>query len=243
MNFHYDTEFREGYTSDGKWELIPISIGIVAEDPKTNNIVKAFYAVNSDIFNLPFYDNIDFEWLRYNVIKYLPQNGATLDNKEEFEAYIKNNADNLLTIRKRIEVFVKDVNNGTPNKLYGYYSDYDHVILSQIFGSMINLTNTFDVMQTHDYLQDYETLLYIFRKNSKHYNYISSKLIKKVFENTNTYEFNTFIKEANVSTKHNALYDAYVQAYQCINIQHLKNNQDLDRFDSIIDDYLKKQFN
>lgn len=87
-----------------------ISIAVVAEDG------REFYAISSE------FSAADCNpWVVENVIPHLGDSTpVTLDN-----------------IRYRLERFVWGA-EGKP-EFYGYYADYDWVVLCQIFGAMVNL--------------------------------------------------------------------------------------------------------
>jgi hypothetical protein len=127
MKIMYDTEFleREGGT------IMPISIGMVREDGKT------YYAVYDDMDTLAIARN---EWLMENVM--------TSIGHEQFTSHITGTGqpvrDFVLTdparktraqIRQDIIDFVRDV---WPD-WWAWYGAYDHVVLCQTFGRMIDL--------------------------------------------------------------------------------------------------------
>lgn len=128
MKYFYDTEFLEdGQTID------LISIGIVAEDG------REYYAVNSDAN----WDRIaKNDWLMKNVWPHLPLRGRKPSN-----GYVNSGSEGILdtssvlvkpkwVIRNEIREFLSA---GTPPELWAWYSAYDHVVLAQMWGRMINL--------------------------------------------------------------------------------------------------------
>ena len=130
MRYWYDTEFYEdGSTID------LISFGMVAEDGRELYLENAgfnWYRVPKD------------HWLWENVYPHL-----TFEDKHL--AYRPSIAD-------RIRQFV--TLNGTEfnNQLWGYYSAYDHVVLAQLFGRMVDMPEgvpwfTMDVKQYLTQLQ------------------------------------------------------------------------------------------
>lgn len=147
MRIYYDTEFIE----DGK-TIDLLSIGMVAEDGRelylipgdTNAILRACQR----------------EWLRQNVLPYLPI--IVRDDGEEFgmsepywyewnedhPAYDKN-----VWITSTIRAMVHQFILNTPNpQLWSWYPAYDHVVLAQLFGTMMDLPpvipmTTFDLEQ------------------------------------------------------------------------------------------------
>jgi hypothetical protein len=111
MKHFIDTEFYE----DGK-TIDLISIGIVAEDG------REFYAVSKDAQLHRVSD-----WVRSNVLNSLPtyDDPAWMSREE-----IKNN------LQWHFEV---DVKRGDEPEVWGYYSDYDWIVLCQIYGTMMDL--------------------------------------------------------------------------------------------------------
>lgn len=118
MKYFYDTEFYE----DGK-TIDLISIGIVAEDG------REFYAESLDA-------NLDVVsvWVMDHVVKNL---WSKQKDKSEFNDWSRDGGKGgLLTraeINREIQLFCHD-----KPEFWGYYSAYDHVVLAQLFGAMIN---------------------------------------------------------------------------------------------------------
>jgi hypothetical protein len=136
MRFFYDTEFIE----DGK-TIDLISIGIVAESG------DSYYAISTE-----FRARKASQWVKDNVLVHLPKRNVNLSDmsvsprlKEESLAWKS---------RKRIADDVRQFIQSFPPKheLWGYYADYDHVVLCQLFGTMINLPKDFPIW-THDIKQ------------------------------------------------------------------------------------------
>lgn len=126
MRFFYDTEFLE---KDG--HIFPISIGIVADEPNNLGIAE-YYAVLEDAQWSTIVSN---EWIRIHVISNL---GSI------------NNFKPRLQIGQEIRHFM-DSFGGTSedNELWAYYGAYDHVVLSQIYGRMIDIPEPIP-MHTND---------------------------------------------------------------------------------------------
>jgi hypothetical protein len=156
MNYYYDTEFIEdGSTID------LISIGIVADDGRT------YYAINKEC---KFERASD--WVIKNVLDPI---GIVVREKKAYTSLRVNLSPNYKDRQTIAEDVVGFVN---PDKygavvLRGYYADYDHVVLCQLFGTMMDLPVSFpmytlDLKQTlfelgnpelppcntHDALQD-----------------------------------------------------------------------------------------
>lgn len=109
MKFFYDSEFLE----DGK-TIELISIAFVREDG------KAYYAVNAD---MDLERILKEPWLVKNVMPHLPH-GNTWKPKSQIAQEVK---EFLLTPE------------ATPVELWAWFSSYDHVVLAQLFGKMIDL--------------------------------------------------------------------------------------------------------
>lgn len=131
MKFYYDCEFVE----DGPQEPISlISIGIVREDG------HSFYAINADA---PWRLIGEHEWLMSNVVPSLPiviaqgVDGWEASWEEDAPVYDRK------TIADALLAFVVPPAGALkwtgPSELWGWYADYDHVCLAQLFGRMIDL--------------------------------------------------------------------------------------------------------
>jgi hypothetical protein len=119
MKYFYDTEFHE----DGK-TIDFISIGIVREDG------KEYYAVNLDAD----WDRVKAHpWLMENVVSQLPDL-----SRPEWKSKAK--------IRDEVAAFL--LQDGPP-ELWAWFASYDHVVLAQLFGTMMDLPTGIP-MYTHD---------------------------------------------------------------------------------------------
>jgi len=121
--FFYDCEFME---KPGFLQLI--SIGVISEEG------REFYACNSDA-DLRKANS----WVKGNVIPILPDKSSNNIWKKED------------TIRNEIFSFLNP-SEDDPVELWGYYCDYDHVLMSWLFGRMVDLPKgmpmyTLDVRQ------------------------------------------------------------------------------------------------
>jgi hypothetical protein len=136
--FFYDTEFLE----DGK-TIELISIGIVQDTGRT------YYAVNSD---MPVDQILKNDWLVDNVWPNLPLRGykSGLVYVGDGQHAIKTTSPGCLdltdtrvkprwVIRNEVREFLAVGDEGDVNELWADYSAYDHVVLSQLFGTMIQL--------------------------------------------------------------------------------------------------------
>lgn len=133
MKYFYDTEFYE----DGK-EIHLISIGIVAEDGRELYLENA----NFDPGIVP-----EGHWIVENVFPWLYDSSMFLVSKDE--------------IARLVELFILEGEG--PHELWGYYSAYDHVVLAQLFGRMVDMPTgipwfTMDLKQlmylNHGYISD-----------------------------------------------------------------------------------------
>ena len=142
MKIFYDTEFIER-GPDLPIELI--SIGMVREDG------EELYLINADM-SLPTLYRM--EWLRTNVMPHLPVRtegdapGQTIlvwDTEHPDYSKVKSRWD----IRDAVYDFVlgglttEKVDNP---ELWAYYGAYDHVVLCQLFGSMVDLPLDFPMV-------------------------------------------------------------------------------------------------
>jgi hypothetical protein len=139
MKYFYDTEFIE----DGK-TIDLISIGIIAEDG------RKYYAISTE-----FKAKKANSWVKENVITKLPPRFCTdLDSpriREESLAWKSRN-----NIKEDLLKFCDIDQFGKP-EFWAYYADYDHVVLCQLFGTMMDLPKewpmyTKDIKQLCDLL-------------------------------------------------------------------------------------------
>lgn len=113
------------FIEDGK-TIDLISIGIVAEDG------KEYYAISEEFDHTKAERN---EWVLENVLRKLPN---------KISMYWKSREQ----IKKDIISFVGD----DKPEFWAYYADYDHVVLCQLFGTMMDLPKNFP-MYTRDIKQ------------------------------------------------------------------------------------------
>lgn len=117
MKYFYDTEFYE----DGK-TIELISIGIVAEDGR-----ELYYVVPEAMYLCR-----QSQWLMTNVAPHLPRN--TLDERciDTENPHVRTKSE----ISGLVQEFL--LAEDTP-ELWAWYGSYDHVVLAQLFGRMIDL--------------------------------------------------------------------------------------------------------
>jgi hypothetical protein len=160
MKYWYDTEFYE----DGK-QIHLISIGIVAEDG------REFYAENGEFdWNIVPGDH----WIQRNVLPHLQGRGASY-YLNEIEHYVRR--------------FITKDGTEFDNELWGYYSAYDHVVLAQLFGRMVDMPDgvpwfTQDIRQLKEMLLRNEGLRYEFPKqeDTEHHALNDAKWTKAAYE-------------------------------------------------------------
>lgn len=153
MRFFYDTEFLE---RGPDYPVALISIGIVREDE------QSLYLVNRDA---PWNDIGDHKWLRENVVPSLP---LVLGRTEQLTEGVRVptwtiawEATAPVYPREEIRDAVRDfcippakvAKIAGPTEMWGWYADYDHVLLSQLFGTMIDLPKGMP-MYTRDLKQE-----------------------------------------------------------------------------------------
>lgn len=146
MDIDYDSEFI-----DRGNRITPLSIGFVRDDGE-----ELYRVWNSE---LALYDAVNDPWLRENVVSSLPVTvHGTEDsfiftwdeNHPDFE-YVKP----VEQIRQDVEDFLLEpVLKGGSITLWAWYAAYDHVLLAQIFGKMLDLPAgipmfTCDLKQEH----------------------------------------------------------------------------------------------
>lgn len=126
----------EFYERGPAYPITLISIGVVCEDG------RELYRQNIDVDPSQLSD-----WLKENVVPHLSPEAeywGTLD-----------------TIKQDLLAFVGDDPHPV---LVGYYSSYDHVVLAQLYGAMINMPKTwplytFDLKQVIDMVAFPDTLV------------------------------------------------------------------------------------
>jgi hypothetical protein len=154
MRFYYDTEFLE---RGPDFPLALISIGIIRQDG------HSLYLVNKDA---PWNEIGQHGWLRENVVPSLPlvltqQAGELIEGVRLPEWKASWEATAPVYDRATIAAAVKDFcippeavkKTAGPTEMWGWYADYDHVILSQLFGTMIDLPKGMP-MYTRDLKQE-----------------------------------------------------------------------------------------
>lgn len=142
MKYFYDTEFIE----DGK-TIDLISIGVVAEDG------REFYAQNFDCdFSLCsgwVEDNVYPHLLRFDMETYKPNDRLSSTQPVPIPPWYLHG-----TIGRRLIGWIGSdqlLGDDKP-EFWGYYADYDHVALCQLFGTMMDLPKGFP-MYTRDLKQ------------------------------------------------------------------------------------------
>lgn len=112
MKYFYDSEFYE----DGE-RIHLISFGIVAEDGREL-----------------YLENIEFDW------EIVPDGHWIWDNVYPHLVNDTINHCSRKQIAEEVRKFICDSPTyWSDNKLYGYYVAYDHVVLAQLFGRMVDM--------------------------------------------------------------------------------------------------------
>jgi hypothetical protein len=142
VRVYFDTEFVD----DGK-TIEFISIGMIREDGKT------YYAVTNN--GVTINKAVKHDWLRKNVVNQLPitlgtGNGWDWNFDHEDHKSVKSRTEIAADIKK----FLGEVTN---LELWAWYAAYDHVVLAQIFGTMLQLPNGVP-MWTNDLRQELHRL-------------------------------------------------------------------------------------
>jgi hypothetical protein len=139
----YDTEFLE----DGQ-TIELISIGMISDDG------DEYYAVNDDA---PWRRIRKHEWLMQNVVPQLPQPHGDWRNNmphrwlcDRADAVVRPREDVARRVREFILCARRRSENGHPLELWADYAAYDHVVLAQLFGPMVDLPPGIP-MFTHDF--------------------------------------------------------------------------------------------
>lgn len=146
MRIFYDTEFLE---RGPHFPVSLISIGMVREDG------AELYYVNAAA---PWAEIEAHPWLRDNVLPHLPRDEVHWANTSGGEWRPDYSRRDIVESPKNIAHAVADFcyhsygQTRESTRLYGYYADYDHVVLSQLFGTMLDLPDHMP-MYTRDFKQ------------------------------------------------------------------------------------------
>lgn len=140
MKYFIDFEFIEGLHKSlfGKRRhfIDLISVGIVGEDG------REYYAISNE-FNPKDADG----WVKDNVINSLPDKKVSFYDSPRVRQealYWKSNSQIAKEIIKFCDPTMFLHNNAEPDlEFYGYYADYDWVLLCSLFGRMIDLPKGF----------------------------------------------------------------------------------------------------
>ena len=218
--YFYDTEFIEGCQTrrflgmefpfiKTKPTIDLISIGMVSEDGRELHLI-------SNEFNLKEAWN-RFEdgeyWLRENVLKPIfYELSFAFKTEDNYKGLVDMDFDydtmkfliqHYGKTNKEIAKIIIEFCTGENIKLYGYYSAYDHVVLSWLFGKMADLPKgfpmyTIDVQQMYDTfekelspeIQDAEKLL----RSETHNSLGDAKFVKRLYQSINQLLNNKTIK-------------------------------------------------
>jgi hypothetical protein len=143
VRIYYDTEFLE----DGR-TIELISIGMVADDG------REYYAVNR---GMPVRRIRKHPWLMENVVPSLP-NAPGDARLYQPKRWLFNYASPYVFTRSQIADGVRRFIQKTPEpELWAWYGAYDHVVLCQLWGAMIDLPKGVP-MWTNDLKQEAQRL-------------------------------------------------------------------------------------
>ncbi len=141
MKYWYDTEFESDDST-----IIPISIGIVSEDDRELYLINKEYmqsVIDLEGYYWRGHASTPSKWLWDNVIDKIPQ--------KDVEQYGVDYDD----WGPIIQNFLSDKNRYLQREdieLWAHFSAYDHVMLAQVYGEMINLPKPIP-MWSHDDMQ------------------------------------------------------------------------------------------
>jgi hypothetical protein len=151
MRYWYDTEFLE----DGR-TIELISIGIVAEDG------REYYAVNQEITRGRLNKRIRcHDWLMANVVPSLPKPYGDWNNHMPKSWLFDYNSPLVKpkhVIANEVREFLCSPREKKSPELWANYAAYDHVVLCQLWGRMIDLPKGMP-MYTNDIQQEARRLL------------------------------------------------------------------------------------
>lgn len=122
MNYFLDTEFYENGTT-----IELISIAIVCADG------RELYCENSE-FN--WYNVPEEHWIQANVRPHLwaPPRQATTDELKTLGGCLRRDL-----IADQVQQFVREEGDDVEPRLWGFFADYDWIVLCQLFGTMMQL--------------------------------------------------------------------------------------------------------
>lgn len=175
--YFYDGEFLE----DGE-TIELLSIGMVAEDG------REYYAINAeaDLARVA-----EHPWLMANVVPYLPIIDSRVFGPTPRLAWDLNHpgARDLRvrqTIARDLESFIGGVDR-SQHELWGFYADYDHVLLCQLWGRMVDLPRNVP-MFTHDLKQLLGRVRPPQQTSGEHHALNDARWVKESWEWWQTYE-------------------------------------------------------
>lgn len=128
----YDCEFLDDGT-----QIQPISIGLIAEDG------RELYRVLLDVdYGNELHEKIrTHRWLMENVVPHLPlSKSVSQSSANNFTWYFDLDTSSLLVVcRRQLRNEVRAFLDATPDaELWAWYGAYDHVMLAQLFGLMLD---------------------------------------------------------------------------------------------------------
>jgi hypothetical protein len=152
MDFYYDAEFLE----DGQ-RVYPISIGVTTGDGDEYHAVYGEWMLDG----LVIAKVRNHRWLMQNVVPHLPQAAQEIVHGRagipETGRFLSHPVVHpRWSIALQLEAFIGSYGNDrNEHRLWAYYGAYDHLVLCQTFGTMMQLPRcvpmfTCDLMQLED---------------------------------------------------------------------------------------------
>lgn len=146
MRYWYDTEF---YESGNGYPISWISIGIVAEDGR----------------NL-YLENAGFDW------SVVPVNHFIVHHVKPHLWDLSLTSVHTPTAADKLRRFITKDGTEFNNELWAYYGAYDHVVLAQLFGRMVDMPDgvpwfTRDVKQELERLRTFDKSIELPKQSSK----------------------------------------------------------------------------
>lgn len=138
MKYFYDTEFIE---SGPEHPIELLSIGVVCEDG------RELYLQNLDCT----IENAN-EWVVQNVFPHLQELNYSELSPGVINVFEPNTNAEVWAYKEGIVRQLIEFVTGPDIQIWGYYADYDHVVLCQLFGAMVNLPDGWP-MYTRDLKQ------------------------------------------------------------------------------------------
>lgn len=137
MRYHYDTEFKDTGST-----IEPISLGMIDDNDRELYLINV-HAVRA-FQERDYFGNLDQTdtWLKENVFNHITEddlNRYGLGYNKAAELGHLTESFRAQAAQKVYDFICDGLNYGEQAELWGYFAAYDHVLLSQLFGRMIDL--------------------------------------------------------------------------------------------------------